>query len=86
MYGTPENPYRHHPGRPRKLHRAAIKRLLRYQLENPWAYQDELAMYLEEEWDMSICQKTISNTLKREGISRKKGERVGPQSQQQRTA
>jgi hypothetical protein len=37
-------------GRPRRLHSAAVDSLLEYQKQNPWVYQDEMAIFLEEEW------------------------------------
>ena len=86
MFGAPSNPYRLRNGRPRSIPRATIENLLQYHLANPWMYQDELAMFLEEEWGISVDRSTISRLLKREGINRKKGELIGPQSQQLRTA
>ena len=39
----------------------------------PWSYQDELAIFLEEEWGITVSQPTICRILKEARISRKKG-------------
>jgi hypothetical protein len=36
-------------GRPRRIHAAAIESLLEYIKQNPYRYQDEMAIFLEEE-------------------------------------
>ena len=64
-------------GRPRRVSKAAKKALLEYQRRRPWAYQDELAIFLEEEWGISVSQPTIYRLLKESRISRKKGQRIG---------
>ena len=48
------------------------------------AYQAELIRWLKEEWNIDISQPRLSAVLKEHGISRKKGERLGPQSLQLR--
>lgn len=54
VYGS-LNPHCHGiRGRPRKLTTAAKEALLEYQDRHPWAYQDELAYFLEEEWGIKI--------------------------------
>ena len=73
-------------GRPRRLHIAAKESLLEYQRQHSWAYQDEMAAFIEEEWGINAHKSTICRVLKKEGINRKKGQRVGPQSQQLRNA
>jgi transposase len=67
MYGAIDRPvYLRLPlGRPRRIHTAAIEGLLEYQKQNPWVYQDEMAMFLEEEWGISVNQSTISRVLKK---------------------
>jgi len=74
-------------GPTRRIHVAAKKSPLQYQVTNPWAFQDELAIFLEEEeFDIMVSRNTISCLLKEAGISRKRGQRVGHiQSQQLRT-
>ena len=64
-------------GPPFRVTKAAKEALLEYQRRRPWAYQDELAMFLEEEWGINVSQPRICRLLKRSGISRKKGQRVG---------
>ena len=39
-------------GRPYKLLPAVIEALLEYQRQKPWLYQDELARFLLEEWEI----------------------------------
>jgi hypothetical protein len=64
-----------------------VESLLEYQKQNPWVYQDEMAMFLEEEWGITVNQSTISRLLKQHRISNKKGQRIGhTQSQALRTA
>ena len=58
-------------GRSRRIAKAAKEALLEYQRQKPWAYQDELAIFLEEEWDIYVNRSTISRFLKSSGISRK---------------
>ena len=40
--------------------------------ERPWIYQDEIAEFLLEVFDITVHQSTISRTLKRIHITRKK--------------
>lgn len=47
----------------------AIKHLLD---ERPWYYQDEIAQFLLEVFDIDVNQTTISRALKRIKITRKK--------------
>ena len=39
----------------------------------PWSYQDELAIFLEDEWGITVSRPTIYRILKEARISRKKG-------------
>ena len=73
-------------GRPRGLSPAALEALLEYQRQKPWLYQDELARYLREEWEIDVHKSTICRALKKAGISRKKAQRIGPQSETLRVA
>jgi hypothetical protein len=47
-------------GRLCRIHSAAVESLLEYQRQNPWVYQDEMAIFLEEEWGITIAKSTIS--------------------------
>jgi transposase len=84
-FGAPNPPERLRSDRPRKIITAAKNSLLKYYRRHPWAFQDELTLFLEEEWEITVAQPTISRLLKREHISIKKGELIGPQSQSLRT-
>jgi transposase len=84
-HGLPNLP-RLKAGPPRQLCPLIVRSLLEYQKQHPWAYLDELALYCEEEWGVSVSNATISRLLKRELISRKKGQFIGPQSKQFRIA
>ncbi|CAF9942716.1 hypothetical protein IMSHALPRED_004478 [Imshaugia aleurites] len=77
MYRTIDIPYAQSAGRPRRITTAAKEWLLEYHARRPWAYQDELAIALEEEWGIMVSQPTICRVLKDSKISRKKGQRVG---------
>ena len=59
--------------RSRRIIIAAKKTLLEYLNRRSWFYQDELIIFLEEEWDITVSQFTISRLLKEEGINRKRG-------------
>ena len=83
MYGH-INPSRCPLGGPKKVHSAARKALLEYHSQSPFMYLDELARYLEEEWDITVSISTVSRLLKDDRRSLKKGSRVGPQSSQLR--
>lgn len=81
MYGTINPPYRlHRGGRPPRMSTLVKKSMLEYQKNHPWVYQDELALYVEEEWGIAVNRATICRVLQKERISRKKGQRIGPQS------
>jgi predicted transcriptional regulator len=56
MYGAIDRPQHLHlpKGRPRRIHTAAVNSLLEYQKQNPWIYQDEMAIFLEEEWGILV--------------------------------
>jgi hypothetical protein len=37
-----------------RIHDAVAKALLEYIQRSPWVYQDEMALFLEEEWDIQV--------------------------------
>ena len=41
-------------GRPRPIHAAAEQSLLEYIAQCLWIYQDEMVLFLEEEWDIRV--------------------------------
>lgn len=63
-------------GRPRRVTTAPKEWLLEYQSRRPWAYQDELAIALEEECDITVRQPTVCRHLKENKISREWGQRI----------
>ena len=71
MYGTIDRPLhlRLPTARPRRTHSAAVESLLEYQRQNPWVYQDEMAIFLEEKWGITLDRSTISRLLKKHRIS-----------------
>ena len=86
IYGDIDIPNGLPMGRPTRLTPAAKVALLEYQRRCPWAYQDELAVFVQEEWGIHCHQSTISRFLKGSGVGRKKGQRIGQtQSQGLRT-
>ena len=79
IYGDPVIPrhlYTHTQGRSRRLTPDALESLIEYQHQKPWLYQDELARFLDEEWNIQISQSTISKALKDARISHKKAQRI----------
>ena len=50
IYGQIDPPNKLPTGRPRRITPAVKDSLLEYQARYPWAYQDEIAIFLEEEW------------------------------------
>lgn len=77
---------KYHQGRYPKLSPAALEALLDYQCQKPWLYQGELVQYLKEEWEVEIHKSTVCKALKKAGITHKKGQRIGPQSEELRVA
>lgn len=57
-------------GRPSTIHLAAQAGLLAYLKAKPWVYQDEMCLYLFDDWDILPTQSTTSRTLARMKISR----------------
>lgn len=44
----------------RRLHLAAKESMLGYQQQHPWAYQDQLAMFVEDQWEFSAHRSSSS--------------------------
>ena len=76
VYHTTDPPYTLPLGQPRRIITAAKEAVLKYLRQRPWSYQDELAMYLEEEWRIRVSQPTICRLLKENRISLKKRLRI----------
>ena len=54
-----------------------MKAGLRAYLKNrPWAYQDEMQLYLYDNWGIVVDQSTVSRLLKSMNISRKMLKRI----------
>ena len=71
LFGTPYPPPFAKIGRPRALTTAEEQFLLAYLEDQPTAYLDELALVLWDEFDVSVCPKTVNNVLRKHGWSRK---------------
>ena len=70
IYGTMNKPHVASKGRPRRLDVVAIRNLLR---RYPWAYQDELVTFLEEQ-DIKRPQEYYLQTIKEgEDIVKREG-------------
>jgi transposase len=67
MYRAIDRPAHLHlpTGRPRQIHSAVVESLLEYKRQNPWVYQDEMVIFLEEEWGISVDRSTVSRLLQR---------------------
>jgi transposase len=60
-------------GGPRRVITWEIEQAIKLLLdEKPWFYQDEIADFLQEVFDIEVCQATISLVLKRIKVTRKK--------------
>lgn len=57
-------------GRPLTVHSAVQAGLLAYLKPEPWEYQDEMCLYLFDDWSIFPSQSIISRTLARMKISR----------------
>ena len=78
VYGDtviPPHLYTHGPSH--LLSPVVLEALIEYHRRKPYLFQDELARFLAEEWDICVHRSTISRALKAAGISRKKGQRIG---------
>jgi hypothetical protein len=62
--------------RPRPIHAAAEQSLLEYIAQCPWIYQDEMVLFLKEEWDIKVNRSTVSQLLQRNKLRNKKGQRI----------
>jgi len=58
-------------GRPTAITPAAMLELKTYLDHRPWAYQDEMIIYLYDDWGILCSQSTMSKTLKSNRIFRK---------------
>ena len=77
IYGDTVIPRRYYSlGRSKSITPTALNAMLKYQRQHPYLYQDELARYLREEWEIDIHKSTIYRALKKAGISHKKGQRI----------
>jgi len=87
MYETPHLPpgYTRRAGRSHQISTAAKESLLEYQRRHSYVYQDELALFLEEEWEIYVHKSTVCRLLRKERITRKQSELIGPRSQPLRT-
>lgn len=52
-------------GRPLTIHSAVQAGLLAYLKPEPWEYQDEMCLYLFDDWSIVLSQSIISRTLAR---------------------
>ena len=48
----------------RKLHPAALESLQAYLRQYPFTYQDELKVFLDEEWGIQVSKPTICRRMK----------------------
>lgn len=76
IYDTPYPPPFSKLGKPRKISVGAGSQLLQYLDERPWAYHDEMAQFLEDEFDLECSNSTISRFLLRARVSNKIGQRL----------
>ena len=58
-------------GRPPTITAVMKAGLLMYLEDRPWAHQDEMQLYLFDDWGVVVDQSTVSRLLKSMGISRK---------------
>lgn len=82
QFGKVVKPQLKSPGRPKKLSQRHHKALLECLEERPTAYQDEMAWFLWDEFDLVVDEPTVSRARKRLGWSRKKAIRVARQRNQ----
>ena len=69
-------------GRPKKMCQLHNQALLEYLEERPTAYQDEMAWFLWDEFDLTVDESTISRALKQLAWNRKKAVRITKQRNQ----
>jgi transposase len=63
-------------GRPVKIHDQAVKGMRDFLDEYPGAFQDEIAQFLYDEYDIICTQSTVSRCLRKHKITRKRTERM----------
>jgi len=63
-------------GRPRKIHHDAEEGVRDFLEQNPTAYQDEIAEFLESEYLIQVHRTTVSRLLKKLGHTYKRIERA----------
>lgn len=81
-FGTHTAPPTSALGRPPTV-TAIMKAGLRVYLEDrPWAYQDEMQLYLYDDWGVAVDRSTISRLLKSMGITRKMLKRIAAERDQ----
>ena len=68
------------PHRPRKIHLAAQEAMTDLLRTNPTMYLDEVQDWLLNEWDIEASVPTIHRCVKRLDLTRKKNERINPDS------
>ena len=68
------------PYRPRKIHLAAQEAMTELLRANPTMYLDEVQDWLFNEWDIEASVPTIHRCVKRLDLTRKKNERINPDS------
>ena len=76
MFGSAMAPQQRQRGRPRKIHGPAEQSLLEYLVRYPWAYLDEMRVFLLFEWDIDVSIQAVFKLLKRCKWSRKAAERI----------
>lgn len=69
-------------GRPKKLNRTHHHTLLQYLEQRPTAFQDEMAWFLWDGFQLVVAESTISRALKQLGWNRKKAIRIAKQRNQ----
>lgn len=75
-FGTPTAPSVVKKGRPLAIIPAMQAGLRTYLEAKPWAHRDEMIEYVFDDWDVLVDQSTMSRTLQRAHISRKRLKRV----------
>ena len=75
-YGQRYCPYQSKPGPRSKITTAAKESLFYYPDNFPWTYQQEMVIFLDEEWSIETSQPTASRLLAEWLLSKKQGQRV----------
>lgn len=82
QFGEVVKPQLKLPGRPKELSQRHHEALLEYLEERPTAYQDKMAWFPWDEFDLVVDESTVSRALKRLGWNRKKAIRIARQRNQ----